>query len=42
MFDIVTKNKRIIQIILVLTIIPFAFFGLESPKTSASSRSSSC
>ena len=30
MFDIVTKNKRIIQIILVLTIIPFAFFGLES------------
>ena len=30
MFDIVTKNKRLIQIILVLTIIPFAFFGLES------------
>jgi len=30
MFDIVTKNKRIIQIIIALTVIPFAFFGLES------------
>ena len=30
MFDFVSKNKRILQIVLGLTIIPFAFFGLES------------
>ncbi len=30
MFDFVTKHKRILQVVLFLTIIPFAFFGLES------------
>src|SRR5258706_4255779 len=30
MFDFVTKHKRFLQIILALTLIPFAFFGLES------------
>jgi peptidyl-prolyl cis-trans isomerase D len=30
MFDFVAKHKRILQIVLGLTIIPFAFFGLES------------
>ncbi|MBI1942391.1 MAG: SurA N-terminal domain-containing protein [Betaproteobacteria bacterium] len=30
MFDFVAKRKRILQVILGLTIIPFAFFGLES------------
>ena len=30
MFDYVSKHKRILQVILGLTIIPFAFFGLES------------
>ncbi|MDQ5847541.1 MAG: SurA N-terminal domain-containing protein, partial [Pseudomonadota bacterium] len=30
MFDFVTKHKRILQIVLGLTIIPFAFFGMES------------
>jgi peptidyl-prolyl cis-trans isomerase D len=30
MFDFVAKHKRILQVILGLTIIPFAFFGLES------------
>src|SRR5436190_13078923 len=30
MFDFVAKHKRILQIVLALTIIPFAFFGLES------------
>jgi hypothetical protein len=30
MFDFVSKHKRILQIVLGLTIIPFAFFGLES------------
>jgi len=30
MFDFVAKHKRILQIVLFLTIIPFAFFGLES------------
>jgi peptidyl-prolyl cis-trans isomerase D len=30
MFDYVSKHKRILQIVLGLTIIPFAFFGLES------------
>ncbi len=30
MFDLVRKNKLLLQIMLVLMIIPFAFFGLES------------
>jgi len=30
MFDFVAKHKRILQVVLVLTIVPFAFFGLES------------
>lgn len=30
MFDFVAKHKRILQVVLALTIIPFAFFGLES------------
>ncbi len=30
MFDFVHKNKRLIQVVLVLMIIPFAFFGLDS------------
>ncbi|MEW6690240.1 MAG: SurA N-terminal domain-containing protein, partial [Pseudomonadota bacterium] len=29
MFDFVTKHKRLLQIILALTLIPFAFFGIE-------------
>jgi peptidyl-prolyl cis-trans isomerase D len=30
MFDFVHKNKRLAQIVLVLLVVPFAFFGLES------------
>ncbi len=30
MFDLVTKHKRLLQVVLGLTMIPFAFFGLES------------
>jgi peptidyl-prolyl cis-trans isomerase D len=30
MFDFVAKHKRILQVVLALTIVPFAFFGLES------------
>ena len=30
MFDFGAKHKRILQVVLVLTIVPFAFFGLES------------
>jgi peptidyl-prolyl cis-trans isomerase D len=30
MFDFVAKHKRILQLVLALTIVPFAFFGLES------------
>jgi peptidyl-prolyl cis-trans isomerase D len=30
MFDFVAKHKRFLQIVLALTLIPFAFFGLES------------
>jgi len=30
MFDFVAKHKRYLQVILALTLIPFAFFGLES------------
>ena len=29
MFDFVAKNKRLIQLILALTMVPFAFFGLD-------------
>lgn len=29
MFDIVTKNKRLVQIVLAIIILPFAFFGLD-------------
>ncbi len=30
MFDLVAKHKRILQVVLALTVVPFAFFGLES------------
>jgi peptidyl-prolyl cis-trans isomerase D len=30
MFDFVAKNKRLLQVVLMLTAIPFVFFGLES------------
>ena len=30
MFDFVAKHKRILQIVTALTVVPFAFFGLES------------
>jgi peptidyl-prolyl cis-trans isomerase D len=30
MFDFVTKHKRVLQVFLVLCLVPFAFFGLES------------
>lgn len=30
MFDFVTKNKRLIQIILAIIFLPFAFFGMDS------------
>src|SRR5574341_945344 len=30
MFDAVQKNKRLLQVVLAIIIIPFAFFGLES------------
>lgn len=30
MFDFVTKHKRLLQVLLVLIVIPFAFFGLEA------------
>ena len=39
MFDFVHKNKRFIQVLLGLMIVPFAFFGLES-YTSSMGRSS--
>ena len=29
MFDLVNKNKTLIQIILFLTMIPFAFYGVD-------------
>ena len=39
MFEFVQKNKRLIQIALVLLIVPpFAFFGLESYTRSMSAR----
>jgi len=30
MFELVQKNKRLIQVLIILIIIPFAFFGLEA------------
>jgi len=30
MFDFVTKNKRLIQVVLAVMMVPFAFFGLDS------------
>lgn len=30
MFDFVAKQKRLLQVVLALTMVPFAFFGLES------------
>ena len=30
MFDTVQKNKRIIQIVLAIVLLPFAFFGVDS------------
>ena len=30
MFDLIHKRKRLAQIVLVVLVIPFAFFGLES------------
>ncbi|HWI14877.1 MAG TPA: SurA N-terminal domain-containing protein, partial [Burkholderiales bacterium] len=30
MFDLVHKNKRIIQVVLALIMLPFAFFGIDS------------
>jgi len=36
MFDFVKTRKRVIQVILALIIVPFAFFGLESYTTSLS------
>src|SRR5215210_7978349 len=30
MFDLVQKNKRIIQIVLAIILLPFAFFGVDS------------
>ena len=30
MFDFVHKNKRIVQVVLALIVVPFAFFGLDS------------
>jgi len=29
MFDFVHKNKRIVQLVLALIVVPFAFFGLD-------------
>ena len=30
MFDFVAKHKRLLQIILALTMVPFVFFGLDA------------
>ncbi len=35
MFDLVTKHKRLLQVILGLMILPFAFFGIDSYTSSA-------
>ncbi|MDP1940891.1 MAG: SurA N-terminal domain-containing protein, partial [Gallionella sp.] len=34
MFDFVREKRRVVQIVLVLIILPFAFFGLESYQSS--------
>ena len=33
MFDLVTKHKRIAQVILALIALPFAFFGILAERT---------
>jgi peptidyl-prolyl cis-trans isomerase D len=38
MFELIQKRKRLAQVVLVLLVIPFAFFGLESYTGSMSSR----
>lgn len=38
MFDFIQKNKRLAQVVLVLMVIPFAFFGLESYTSSIGGR----
>src|SRR5215207_930896 len=30
MFDLVQRNKRVIQIVLAIVLLPFAFFGIDS------------
>ena len=30
MFDLVTGNKRVVQVVLAIIILPFAFFGIDS------------
>lgn len=30
MFDAVRNNKRVVQVVLLLMVLPFAFFGVES------------
>ena len=30
MFDLVHRNKRIIQVVLAIVLLPFAFFGVDS------------
>jgi len=37
MFDLVTKHKRLLQVLLGLLILPFAFFGIDSYTRSAGS-----
>jgi hypothetical protein len=39
MFELIQKRKRIAQVVLVLLIIPFAFFGLEQYSSSVGGRS---
>lgn len=36
MFDLVHQNKRVVQVILALIILPFAFWGIESYRSTAS------
>src|SRR3990170_6356320 len=38
MFEIIHKRKRLAQVVLVLLVIPFAFFGLESYTRNAGGR----
>jgi peptidyl-prolyl cis-trans isomerase D len=39
MFELIQKRKRLVQVVLVLMVVPFAFFGLEAYTGSMSSRS---